>query len=78
MASNIPAVLQNKELMFGNSTRGSYQNSGQTYYYQATTTGSLDLSTATPVFVKSSAHQVTGASESAYNAIVKLTLQKTP
>lgn len=76
--TNVPAVMKNKELVFGQAGRGSYQSNGTTYYYQSNTNGSIDLSNSTPIFVKSSAWQVTGPPDNAYDAVVRLTLQKTP
>lgn len=77
--SNFPAVIDNKQLIFGNASRGSYDYQSQTFNYQVTTNGILDFTNTTPVFIKNSAHQVTStSSQNAYDAIVRLTLQKNP
>ncbi|WP_139311662.1 hypothetical protein [Desulfovibrio sp. DV] len=74
--SNLPAAMKNKELVFGSASKGSYDSQGVTYTYKTSTTGFLDLSNSIPVFTKNSAHQVTGPPDNAYNALVRLTLQK--
>ena len=78
--SYLPAAIKNKELVYGGAAKGSYVYNGDTYTTKVTITGSIDFSGTTPIFIENSAWQVTGPAggnyDSAYDALLRLTLQK--